>query len=49
MNISPTRGFNPAFVDGVLPYTSPVGSFTPNNRVECGVQMRLIGAVNPER
>lgn len=29
-DVSPTRGFNPAFVDGVLPYTSPVGSFAPN-------------------
>jgi formylglycine-generating enzyme required for sulfatase activity len=29
-DISPTRGFDPAFNDGVLPYTSPVGSFAPN-------------------
>ena len=29
-DISPTRGFNPAFNDGVMPYTSPVGSFPPN-------------------
>jgi formylglycine-generating enzyme required for sulfatase activity len=29
-DVSPTRGFNPAFVDGVLPYTAPVGSFAPN-------------------
>jgi formylglycine-generating enzyme len=29
-DISPTRGFNPAFDDGVMPYTSPVGSFAPN-------------------
>lgn len=29
-DVSPTRGYNPAFVDGVMPYTSPVGSFAPN-------------------
>jgi len=29
-DISPSQGYNPAFVDGVLPYTSPVGSFAPN-------------------
>lgn len=29
-DVSPTRGFNPAFVDGVLPYTAPVGSFAAN-------------------
>ena len=29
-DVSPTRGFNPAFNDGVTPYTSPVGSFAPN-------------------
>lgn len=29
-DISPTRGYNPAFNDGVMPYTSPVGSFAPN-------------------
>lgn len=29
-DVSPTRGFNPAFVDGVTPYTSPVGSFAAN-------------------
>lgn len=29
-DVSPTRGFNPAFVDGNPPYTSPVGSFAPN-------------------
>lgn len=29
-DISPTRGFNPTFNDGVMPYTSPVGSFAPN-------------------
>jgi len=29
-DISPTRGFNPAFDDGVMPFTSPVGSFAPN-------------------
>jgi formylglycine-generating enzyme required for sulfatase activity len=29
-DVSPTRGFNPAFNDGVMPYTSPVGSFAPN-------------------
>ena len=27
---SPTRDFHPAFNDGVLPYTSPVGYFAPN-------------------
>jgi formylglycine-generating enzyme required for sulfatase activity len=29
-DVSPTRGFNPAFADGTSPYTSPVGSFAPN-------------------
>ena len=29
-DVSPTRGYNPAFADGVMPYTSPVGSFAPN-------------------
>ena len=29
-DLGPTAGYNPAFVDGVLPYTSPVGSFAPN-------------------
>jgi formylglycine-generating enzyme required for sulfatase activity len=29
-DVSPTRGFNPTFNDGVMPYTSPVGSFAPN-------------------
>lgn len=29
-DISPTRGYNPRFDDGVFPYTSPVGSFAPN-------------------
>jgi formylglycine-generating enzyme required for sulfatase activity len=29
-DVSPTRGYNPAFNDGVMPYTSPVGSFAPN-------------------
>lgn len=29
-DISPTRGYNPKFNDGVMPYTSPVGSFAPN-------------------
>ncbi len=29
-DVSPTRGFNPQFNDGVWPYTSPVGSFAPN-------------------
>ena len=29
-DVSPTRGFNPAFNDGVWPYTAPVGSFPPN-------------------
>ncbi|HSV27222.1 MAG TPA: SUMF1/EgtB/PvdO family nonheme iron enzyme, partial [Sedimentisphaerales bacterium] len=27
---SPTRGFHPAWNDGTMPYTSPVGSFPPN-------------------
>jgi len=27
---SPTRGYHPAFNNNVAPYTSPVGSFTPN-------------------
>ena len=30
-DVSPTHGYNPAFVDGVMPYTSPVGSFAPNS------------------
>jgi formylglycine-generating enzyme required for sulfatase activity len=29
-DISPTRGYHPVWNDGVLPYTSPVGSFAPN-------------------
>ena len=29
-DVSATRGYNPAFVDGVMPFTSPVGSFAPN-------------------
>jgi formylglycine-generating enzyme required for sulfatase activity len=29
-DVSPTQGYNPAFVDNVMPYTSPVGSFAPN-------------------
>jgi len=29
-DVSSTRGFNPAFEDGQMPYTSPVGSFAPN-------------------
>ncbi|HEV2391768.1 MAG TPA: formylglycine-generating enzyme family protein [Verrucomicrobiae bacterium] len=29
-DISPTRQYDPPFVDGVMPYTSPVGSFAPN-------------------
>jgi len=29
-DISATRGFDPAFNDGTMPYTSPVGSFAPN-------------------
>ncbi len=29
-DVSPTQGYNPAFVDGVMPYTSPIGSFAPN-------------------
>jgi formylglycine-generating enzyme required for sulfatase activity len=27
---NPTRGYHPAYNDGVMPYTSPVGSFAPN-------------------
>lgn len=27
---SPTRDYHPAFIDGVYPYTSTVGSFSPN-------------------
>lgn len=27
---SPTRGYHPDFNDGVMPYTSPVGTFAPN-------------------
>ncbi len=27
---SPSRGYHPAFNDGIPPYTSPVGSFAPN-------------------
>jgi formylglycine-generating enzyme required for sulfatase activity len=27
---SPTPGYHPAYNDGVVPYTSPVGSFAPN-------------------
>ncbi|HSV27678.1 MAG TPA: formylglycine-generating enzyme family protein [Sedimentisphaerales bacterium] len=27
---SPTRGYHPAWNDGTMPYTSPVGSFAPN-------------------
>ncbi len=29
-DISPTYGYNPAFITGNEPYTSPVGSFPPN-------------------
>ncbi len=29
-DISPTRGFDPAFESGASPYTAPVGSFAPN-------------------
>jgi formylglycine-generating enzyme required for sulfatase activity len=29
-DISPTRGNHPAYANGDLPYTSPVGSFAPN-------------------
>jgi formylglycine-generating enzyme len=29
-DLSPTRGYHPAFNDGVWPYTSPVGYFAPN-------------------
>lgn len=29
-DVSATRGFDPAFDDGTMPFTSPVGSFAPN-------------------
>ena len=29
-DVSPSRGYNPTFNDGVMPYTSPVGSFAPD-------------------
>jgi sulfatase modifying factor 1 len=29
-DISPTRGFHPTWNDGIVPYTSPVGTFSPN-------------------
>ena len=29
-DVSSTRGFHPTYNDGVMPYTSPVGSFAPN-------------------
>ncbi len=29
-DISPTRGYHPAYQNGDYPYTSPVGSFAPN-------------------
>lgn len=29
-DISPTQGYHPAWKDGIMPYTSPVGSFAPN-------------------
>jgi formylglycine-generating enzyme required for sulfatase activity len=29
-DISATRGYHPAWNDGIVPYTSPVGSFAPN-------------------
>ena len=29
-DVSPTRGFHPSWYDGVPPYTSPAGSFSPN-------------------
>ena len=29
-DVSPTRGFNPDYAVGEMPYTSPVGSFPPN-------------------
>ena len=29
-DVSATRGFHPAFNDGVVPYTGPVGCFAPN-------------------
>jgi formylglycine-generating enzyme required for sulfatase activity len=30
MPINWTNGYDPAFIDGVQPYTSPAGFFTPN-------------------
>jgi formylglycine-generating enzyme required for sulfatase activity len=29
-DLSPTRGYNPTYNDGVIPYTSPVGAFAAN-------------------
>jgi formylglycine-generating enzyme required for sulfatase activity len=29
-DVSPTRGYHPTYDDGVIPYTSPVGSFPAN-------------------
>ncbi|HEY3857152.1 MAG TPA: formylglycine-generating enzyme family protein [Verrucomicrobiae bacterium] len=29
-DVSPTSGYNPLFVDNMMPYTSPVGYFAPN-------------------
>jgi formylglycine-generating enzyme required for sulfatase activity len=29
-DVTPTRGFHPQYAVGAMPYTSPVGSFTPN-------------------
>jgi formylglycine-generating enzyme required for sulfatase activity len=29
-DLSPTRGYHPRYNDGIMPYTSPVGSFQPN-------------------
>jgi sulfatase modifying factor 1 len=29
-DLSPTRGYNPTYNDGVIPYTSPVGAFSAN-------------------
>ena len=29
-DLAPTNGFDPAYNDGIIPYTSPVGAFAPN-------------------
>ena len=29
-DVSPTRGYHPAYDGGIIPYTAPIGSFAPN-------------------